>query len=51
MNKDKEAGVSKMAQTCVPPLVSFQLIRAGKTAAAVCEVTPVGFLPWKKKKE
>ena len=33
-------------QTCVPPLVSFELVRAGKPASTVCEVTLVGFLPW-----
>lgn len=37
---------SKTSQTCVPPLVSFKLVRARKSAATVCELTLVGFLPW-----
>lgn len=37
---------SKTGQTCVPPLVSFKLVRARKSAATVCELTLVGFLPW-----
>lgn len=37
---------SKTSQTCVPPLVSFKLVRTRKSAATVCELTLVGFLPW-----
>jgi len=44
----REDSLSKRDQTCVSPLVSLELVRAREPAAAVCELTLVGFLPWTK---
>lgn len=36
----------KLDRTCVPPLVSLQLVGAGELPSAVCELALVGLLAW-----
>lgn len=47
--RPRELSLTRLAfegfNSCVSPLVSFQLVRARKPAATVCELTLVGFLP------
>lgn len=46
METQGEEEKEKLDQTCVPPLVSLQLVGAGELPSAVCELALVGLLAW-----